>query len=186
MIVDYTDKGVVWYAMKTTFCRELKAKAILDGANIENFIPMQQRSVVVNGKRKQVVEPAMHNLLFVKCDLKQIVEIKSKVNYLHNMLERRESYLAPIIVPTQEMEQFIELLGRDMKRILYVDITTTNLSAGTRVKIVGGEFEGYDGILMKVKGARDRRVVLNIEGVVAVAMASIDASLIEVLSDSKN
>ncbi|MFI3282326.1 MAG: transcription termination/antitermination NusG family protein [Rikenellaceae bacterium] len=41
-MINYSNQGVVWYAMKTTFKRELKAKAYLDSCGIESFIPMQQ------------------------------------------------------------------------------------------------------------------------------------------------
>ena len=43
------------------------------------------------------------------------------------------------------------------------------------------EFEGQEGIFLKVKGARDRRVVIEIQGVIAVAMATIHPDLIEVI-----
>ena len=44
-----------------------------------------------------------------------------------------------------------------------------------------GDFEGQEGVFLKVKGARDRRVVIAIQGVIAVAMATIHPDLIEVI-----
>ena len=52
---------------------------------------------------------------------------------------------------------------------------------GTKVRITGGDFEGQEGVFLKVKGARDRRVVIAIQGVIAVAMATIHPDLIEVI-----
>ena len=52
---------------------------------------------------------------------------------------------------------------------------------GTRVRIIGGDFEGQEGLFLKVKGARDRRVVIEVQGVIAVAMATIHPDLIEVI-----
>ena len=49
--------------------------------------------------------------------------------------------------------------------------------------ICGGEFEGQEGIYLKVKGARDRRVVIVVQGVVAVAMVTIHPDLIKVISE---
>ena len=34
----------------------------------------------------------------------------------------------------------------------------------SKVRITGGEFEGQEGVFLKVKGARDRRVVIEIQG----------------------
>ena len=59
--------------------------------------------------------------------------------------------------------------------------TELNLSKGTRVRITGGDFAGQEGIFLKVKGARDRRVVIEIQGVIALAMATIHPDLIEVI-----
>ena len=49
------------------------------------------------------------------------------------------------------------------------------------VRITGGDFEGQEGVFLKVKGARDRRVVIAIQGIIAVAMATIHPDLIEVI-----
>ena len=65
--------------------------------------------------------------------------------------------------------------------LLYFQPDELNLSKGTKVRITGGEFEGQEGIFLKVKGARDRRVVIEIQGVIAVAMATIHPDLIEVI-----
>ena len=40
-----------------------------------------------------------------------------------------------------------------------------NLRKGTKVRITGGDFEGYEGVFVKVKGARDRRVVISLQAV---------------------
>ena len=67
------------------------------------------------------------------------------------------------------------------ENLLYFGGDELNLAKGTRVRVTGGDFEGYEGIFLKVKGARDRRVVISIEGVVAVALATISPELIEVI-----
>ncbi len=178
-MVDYSCQDVSWYVMKTTFKRELKAKAILDARSIENFIAMTRKVVTIGTKRRMATVPAIHNLIFVKCDGAQLQQIKAEINFLHNTLTKVNGVLTPIIVPSKDMEQFIGVATKSLEKLIYLDILETNLSKGTRVRITGGEFVGYEGVLMKVKGARDRRVVLSIEGVVAVAMATIDADMIE-------
>lgn len=178
-MVDYTNSNTVWYAMKTTFKRELKAKAALDENRVENFIAMRHKQIVVKGKKRIITEPAIHNLIFMKADGDLLMKMKSKVNYLHNRLIKDENRLIPITVSDKDMSQFIRLTERGLEKTILVDLTTTPLAKGTKVRITGGEFEGFEGLLMKVKGARDKRVVLNIEGVVALAMATVPANLIE-------
>ena len=70
-------------------------------------------------------------------------------------------------------------------QLLYFQPGEVNLTKGTKVRITGGELEGQEGIFVKVKGARDRRVVIAIQGVIAVAMATIHPDLIEVIPEEK-
>ena len=56
-----------------------------------------------------------------------------------------------------------------------------NLSKGTRVRVTAGPLEGQEGVFLKVKGARDRRLVIHIEGVIAVARALVHPELVQVI-----
>lgn len=179
-MIDYSDHGVVWYAMKTVYKKELQAKEYLDSRGIENFVPMQ-KEIHTKGNRKCVrFKPAVHNLIFVKTDLTGLKDIKISLNYLHNRLTTNDGVSTPIIVPTKQMDQFIHAMTNNLEEILYVDLTTTRLEEGTFVKITGGKFKGYEGVLEKIKGKRDRRVHVNIIGIVAYRF-EVEASFIEKL-----
>ena len=75
----------------------------------------------------------------------------------------------------------VTVAGTYNDHLLYFQPDELNLSKGTKVRVTGGDFEGQEGIFLKVKGARDRRVVVEIQGVIAVAMATIHPDLIEVI-----
>ncbi len=177
-MIDYSDRGIVWYAMKTVYKKELKAKEYLDSRGIENFIPMRQDIVVKYGRKSVIIKPAVHNLIFVKTDLKQLRDIKISLNYIHNCLMVENEVSVPIIVPTVQMDQFIDALTHHLEDIIYVDLTTTRLDKGTPVRITDGKFKGYEGILEKVKGKRDRRVHVNINGLAAYKF-EVEATFIE-------
>ena len=51
------------------------------------------------------------------------------------------------------------------------------------MRIHGGQFNGLEGTFVKVKGARDKRVVVEVSGVIVVATCSLKCDLIEVLKD---
>ena len=89
-----------------------------------------------------------------KISLKKGKKVRALVPIVHNLL-------------------FVHARPSDVKRV--------NLSKGTKVRVTGGDFEGQEGIFLKVKGARDRRVVVEIQGVIAVAMTTIHPDLIEVI-----
>ncbi len=178
-MVDYSHLDAAWYVMKTSFKRELRAKDILDRLSVESYIPMTQRDVVYGGRLRRVMQPAVHNLIFVRVDHEQLDFVKSRVNFLHNYIVREDDVLRPVIISDRDMMQFIGVTSERLNRLIYLDLSQQPLPRGCRVRITGGDFEGYEGVLMKVKGARDKRVVLHIEGVMAVAMASIDPIYIE-------
>ena len=101
------------------------------------------------------------------------------LNYLQYITDTRSG--EKIIIPDNEMRRFIAVAGTYSDQLLYFQPEEVNLSKGTKVRITGGDFEGQEGIFLKVKGARDRRVVIEIQGVIAVAMATIHPELIEVI-----
>ena len=79
------------------------------------------------------------------------------------------------------MQRLIAAAGTYNDHLLFFQPDDLNLSKGTKVRVTGGDFAGQEGIFLKVKGARDRRVVVEIQGVIAVAMATIHPDLIEVI-----
>ena len=81
------------------------------------------------------------------------------------------------------MRSFIAVSGTYDQAVLYLEPTELNLSQGTRVRITGGIFEGVEGVFVRVR--HDRRVVVNIEGVMAVATTFVHASLVEEIGEGK-
>ena len=103
--------------------------------------------------------------------------MKLELPYLQYITDTRSH--EKIIIPDVQMQRFIAVAGTYDDQLLYFQPGELNLAKGTRVRITGGEFAGYEGTFLKVKGARDRRVVIAVEGVIAVALAVIHPDLIE-------
>ena len=81
------------------------------------------------------------------------------------------------VVPDRQMSSFIAVAGAYDEQVVYLDSQVVSLREGDRVRITGGVFAGVEGVFLRVKG--DRRVVVSIEGVMAVATAFVHPSLIE-------
>lgn len=169
----------IWYAMRATYRREPDAMYLLKKENLGCFIPMQYKISIKKGKKVRALVPVVHNLLFVHARPSDVQRVKSQVTYLQYITDTRSGQ--KIIVPDSQMQRFIAVSGTYDDHLLYFQPDELNLSKGTKVRITGGEFEGQEGIFLKVKGARDRRVVIEIQGVIAVAMATIHPDLIEVI-----
>ncbi len=174
-------QDIVWFAMRATYRRLMMAKRYLDEKMVENYVPMCSVVVVKNGRKTKELIPAISDLIFVHTTPQMLDTITSNVSYLIPIRDLTKPKKNPVVVKDRDMEQFIKITQNSAERIVYVNTESVNLSRGTKVRIIAGEFEGYEGILAKVKGIRDKRVTVTIAGVATVAMASISAEFIEVI-----
>lgn len=173
------DETPRWFAMRATYRRELDAARLLKDAGIDTFIPMTYVYRIRKGKRVRQLVPVVRNLIFVYACQSHLQQVKNEILFLQYIIDSRTHQ--KIIVPDEQMRRFIAVTGTYDDQLLYFYPEELNLSKGTRVRIIGGEFEGYEGVFIKVKGVRDRRVVIAVEGVIAVAMTTIHPDLIEVI-----
>ena len=158
-----------WFAMRVTYSREVKMKETL---------PMRYQTKVIRGKKAKILKPVIHNLLFAHATKAEMQEVKKDYEYLQYIINREHQ---KIIVPDEQMQTFIAVTGTYDDQLIWINPEDLNLKKGTRVRITAGDFEGQEGIFIKVKGARDKRVVIAIQGVIAVAMATLHPSLIEAI-----
>lgn len=165
----------VWYAIRVTFNREMKVKATLDGLGIECFVPMKWALRVRNGRRVRRLVPSVHNLIFLHIEPSAMrafkAETKLPIRYIMNPSSGR-----PVVVPDAEMRSFIAVAGTFDEQLEYIEVPAGGFSRGDRVRVMGGPFEGAVGVLRRVRGKH--RVVVSIEGVVAVATTEIHPSLL--------
>lgn len=178
-VPEKVSEKAIWYAMRATYRREPDAMRLLEEEHLGCFVPMQYKIVMKRGKKIRALVPVVHNLLFVHACPSDVKRVKSRVSYLQYITDTRSG--RKIIIPDVDMQRFIAVAGTYNDHLLYFQPDELNLSKGTRVRITGGDFEGHEGVFLKVKGARDRRVVIAIQGVIAVAMATIHPDLIEVI-----
>lgn len=169
-----------WFAIRVSYCRELTLKAILDENQIENFIPMRYEYVVKEGKRMRRLLPAIHNLVFVHSNrrcidaLKEQLEPTLPIRFIMNREHRQ-----PIIIPDTQMHSFMLVAGNLEETVLYMDPTELQLVKGQKVRITGGIFEGVVGEFVRIR--HDRRVVVCIEGVMAVATTFVSPALVQAI-----
>jgi len=172
-----------WFAMRATYRRGMQIKALLDRLGIGNFIPMRYEMCERNGRKKRELVPVIRDLVFVHAVQSELQKVKDRNPYLQYMIDIRNG--RKIIVPDKQMREFIAVAGTYDEHLIFFSPDEVNLRKGTKVRITGGDFEGYEGIFVKVKGARDRRVVISLQGVIAMAMATLPAELIEVIEEPK-
>lgn len=172
----------VWYAIRVTFNREMKVKEDLDLRGIESFIPMKYVMGTRRGRRVKKLVPTIHNLIFFRIEPSVMREYKATtklpIRYIMNPATKK-----PVVVPDKEMQNFIAVAGTYDEQLVYVTPKPGQFTRGDRVRILGGPFEGAEGILKRVKG--DSRVIVTVQGLVAVATTAIHPSLLEKIPKAK-
>ena len=173
----------VWFAIRVTYNRELKVKEDLDARGIQNFVPMQYRREERHGQMVKRLVPSVHNLIFIHIEPSKMKEYKMTtdlpIRYI--MDQSTDGSRKPITVPDHEMENFIKVAGTYDEKLIYLNPDPGDVAEGERVRIIGGMFAGTEGIFVRLKG--DRRVLVNVPGVVAVATTHVHMSMIEKITD---
>lgn len=178
----HEDNEVLWYAMRVPYRNELKVQLKLQEKGIETFIPKRKKIVKKRGKTSYELLPAVNNLIFVHSSLSVIKGLKQEILNLQYLVNKSEGESIKIVVRDNEMQNFIKTV-ESLEEATYLSPEEINIEKGTKVRIIGGNFDGVEGIFVKVKGKRNKKVVVILDKLLAVVIAEVDPDLIEVIKN---
>lgn len=170
-----------WFAMRATYKREFVAREYLQGKGIEVFVPTRREVRVIRGIKRKLTVPAINSLIFVYAQKDALQQAKFGVDYLQYLTRKMDGRNEPIIVPAEQMEQFRKVVEDETVDKTFFAQGEVNLAEGTKVRVHGGPLDGYEGVLIKVKGRRNKQFFLSIEGVVSVNPELKNYHLLEVV-----
>jgi transcription antitermination factor NusG len=172
---------VRWYVMRA-YKNEKKAEEVLSApGGLEFFIAKQYAVREYHGVKSKHLVPAIPGLVFVHAGHDQIVDFKQRGNnFLQFVILKKSSGPEYLTVPDSQMDNFIKVASRYDIETAYLLPDEVDLSAGTRVRILGGPFNGVEGVFMRVSGKRNRRLLVQLEGITTLA-TEISPELIEVI-----
>lgn len=150
---------VNWYAIKVYYNRVQPLIAECHEAGIEFFAPTD----------------IIRSLLFVHCTENDVLHLAATSD-VKMWVYRNTEGTRPAAIPDREMEvfRFVVTAGHDGLELLGDD--KPEYHVGERVVVTDGPFKGAEGHIKRIK--RDRRLIVTIKGVVAVATAYIHPSLL--------
>lgn len=169
----------VWYVMRFLYNRKSATRERLDSSHIETFVPMRYEIKNRQGRKIRAYVPVIRDLLFVHSTEKVLAPFVEADSHFQYQYRRGGRQAEPLVVPDEQMRQFISAV-KACVRPIYLTPAEVNVRKGTRIRIHGGPFDGIEGILMKVKGARAKRLVIELPDTLAVAV-EVNPDLIEVL-----
>lgn len=175
--MQYEDAKLEWFPMRVTYNRELKVKENLEKLNIESFVPMHYEAVGIGSDRQIKLVPAINNLIFVHALQKELTELKisrrelQPLRYMMRPVLGQNGKHEIIRVPDRQMENFMRVASIEDDRVMFLKYEDFLSKPGQRVKITTGFFTGVEGVVKRI--FNNRRVVVQIEGIAAVAIAHV-------------
>lgn len=171
-----------WFVMRDLKRRNANNLAIHDLANagVEVFTPMTQMIMTIGGRRQRRDVPVIQDLLFVhetKERLDQLVQKRPTLQFRYVLGKSKDE---PMTVRNEEMEKFIFAVSKDKSTLYYKPGELTNAMYGKNIRIIGGVFNGYEGQLLSIKGMRKRRLIIELKGLITVAV-EVEPEFIQIL-----
>ena len=168
-----------WFAMKVFFNKVFEIERYFQDNGIECYVPVQYEEKMVKGEQMRVRKPAVSSLIFLRIEEDKIQHIENELAQRVILYRYRQSR-QPAKIPDREMEVFQMVTSVEGGNWDYVDTDSLQFSANERVRVVDGDFKGAEGYIKRIKG--NRRLVVAIEGIVAVATTYIPSCFLEKIS----
>ncbi|MBP5483505.1 MAG: transcriptional regulator [Bacteroidales bacterium] len=197
-----------WYAIKVFFNKVFEMEVLLDNMDLETYIPTEK--VLLKGPahiaaRKKLADisaprdsrfieegpkifqrkPLVTSLIFVKADDKTIKSLSDDLHwhrlqyqgFVYNKADTKE----PSAIPASQMEAFRLVADSGASGLeFFADDDITRFKQGSKVRVKEGPLKGAEGYIKRIK--KDRRLLVSIEGVIAVATSFIPPENLEIVS----
>ena len=170
---------VRWYVMRAHKSEKMAEERLAAGG-LEFYIPKAYVVREFHGKKTKRLVPVIPDMIFVHASQRQLVDFKKANNFLQFVVWRKTTGPEYLAVPDRQMEDFIRVSSHPEADTLYLKPDEINIAQGVRVRILGGDLDGVTGVFMRVKGRRNRRLVVMLDGILAVS-ADIAPDLIQVI-----
>ena len=172
--------------MRVTYHREMKIKGLLDSLGVENFLPMHYEVVETKTRgKKRVLVPAIHNLIFVRSTQEFLTNLKmsnegfAPMRYIMKRPVSKDDKSEIITVPDWQMNNFMRVASVQDDRVMFLDNNAYINKIGQRVKVIEGYFSGVEGVVKRIN--KNKRVVVQLEGLAAVAIAFVPARHLSII-----
>ena len=194
-----------WYAMKVFFNKVFEMEALLGDRDVESYIPVRKeqlkgeehlriarRLATPDDRRRdnQFIQagpvifkriPVVNSLLFFRTTAERVPEMEALVSgrgFVYKMTDRER----PSVIPDRQMAMFQMVCSSGADGLeFFADEDLTRYRQGDKVRVTEGPLKGAEGYIKRIR--KDRRLLVAIEGFVAVATSFIPPQFLEKVSD---
>lgn len=165
--------------------KELKVRDDVRRYGLEAFVPLKYDIKKVRQQEQRKLVPAISGLMFAKGTVDEVKDYVSNSHFSvyirKSTFSNKEDYLT---VPTKAMDDFIAVTVEHETHITYFKPEEIKLQAGDQIRVKGGIYDGKEGIIMRIKGKRNKHLVVQIPGLL-VAAVEMTPDLIELKSNKE-
>ena len=194
-----------WYALKVFYGKVFEIEALLGDMGLETYIPVRKellkgeahmralrRLSIPDDRRRdnQFVQagplifkrvPVVSSLLFVRAPQERIKEVEACVKdrgFVYRTADRQ----ADAVIPDKQMAMFQLVCSSGAEGLeFFADDDLTRYKSGDKVRVLEGPLKGAEGYIKRIR--KDRRLLVAIEGFIAVATTFIPSQFLEKVSD---
>lgn len=167
-----TENKQIWFSVGSTSPqKELRIRDDARCHGFESFVPLKYVVKTVRGQKQRALVPALSGLIFVKGTLEALKDYTQQSHfpiYLRkSAFSNKEEYLT---IPTKAMEDFMAVTEHREEHVTYFRPEEISLQEGDRIVIKDGLYEGREGTIMRIKGKRNKHLVVQIPGMLLAAV----------------
>ena len=151
-----------WYAAKIFHNKTTQLSDSLRADGVHHYVP-----------------EVIGSLVFVESDEEYLRSFEQR-HFANLWVYRNPGSSVPTVIPDKEMEMFLFVCTSGEQGLTYLGDDRPEYHQGDRVRVIEGPFKGTEGHIKRIK--RDRRLVVTVNGVAAVATSYIHPRFLEVIS----
>ncbi len=162
-----------WYVLRDLKRPNSKTPAykVLPELGFEVFTPM--RWVLKDnpgGGKTRMYLPYIQSLLFARSLRPALDAVVRKTATLQYQFVKGAPRHTPMVVPTADMTRFISAVRASQSCVYYSPDEISPDIIGREVVIKGGPLDGFQGKLLKMRGSRKKRLIVELKGIVVAAV----------------
>ena len=190
-----------WYALKVFYGKVFEIEAKLADMDLETYIPVRKdllkgedhlralrRLATPDDRRRdnRFIQagpliykrvPVVSSLLFVRAPKDRLKDIEACVKE-KGFLYRTADRSTEAVIPDKQMAMFQLVCSSGAEGLeFFADDDLTRYKAGDKVRVLEGPLKGAEGYIKRIR--KDRRLLVSIEGFIAVATSFIPPQFLE-------
>ena len=194
-----------WYALKVFYGKVFEIEAGLGDMDLETYIPVRKdllkgeehlraaRRLATPDDRRRDNQfekagpliykrvPVVSSLLFVRAPQERLPEVDACVKekgFVYRTADRKTE----AVIPDKQMAMFQLVCSSGAEGLeFFADEDMTRYKTGDKVRVLEGPLKGAEGYIKRIR--KDRRLLVAIEGFIAVASSFIPPQFLEKVPD---